>query len=361
MPNTATAEFVGPLLGRSLRYLRTDGEYAVPEETPLAGAHLTWLGLQADLPGSSVLLAATELLRRHWVCGLSDLESEDLHVQLAWIDPPAGATGAGAAASEEDRRFSGELPGAGPTPDPSWDRDVLDPLVAEFSTTRNRAEDHRTVTRLGAGIRAAVEDALEPTWAATWRTIELLRGLPEAGTVAQRWLDDRTEFTRHADRVETGDARFRARDSVRQSAYMVSRREGAQSALEASEALDDPLVMAAALGDGLAIAGTVLSVSRPIVEIELSGPCPVPAGTELFWSEQRGRCSVVVTAASTVAPFTVTLETRKGKTKYYPAAGERAVYSSFKEGSIPSPAMPAAVPWTHQGPEAPMPAPEVPE
>lgn len=313
------------------------------------------------MPGSSVLMAATEFLRRHWVCGLSDLETEDLHIQLAWLDPREGSTGAEEAAAVETRRYDGTLAAAGPTPDPNWDRDVLDPLVADFNAKRQRVEDRETVNELGAEIRAAVRAALEPTWAATWRSIELFRALPEAATVAQRWEDDRREFTRHMERVETGDARFRARDSVKQAAYMVSRREDAQSILEASEALDDPLVMAAAIADGLAIVGTVVGVQKPTVTAILDRPCPLPDGTELYWTEQRGKCSVIIVDSSDIEPFTVILETRKGKTKYYPRKGERAVYSSFKEGTFPPPRMPAQVPWTHLGPEAPMPSPEVPD
>jgi hypothetical protein len=362
VPNSATAEFVGPLFGRSLRYLSTEGEYAVPEDTVVAGAHLTWLGLQAELPGSSVMLAATELLRRHWVAGLSDLESEDLHVQLAWIDPPDGSTGSTAAAAVEDNRFAGVLPAAGPTPDPTWDRDVLDPLVTDFNEQRERSDEHGVVTRLGTDIRAAVEAALRPTWEATWRCRDLVLALPEAESVSARWASDRREFTRHIDRVEAGEARFRVRDNVKQTAFMVGQREAAQSALESNEALDDPLVLAAAIGDGLAIAGTVTRVDKPIVEIELSGPCPVPLGTELFWTAMRGgNCSVVVTATASDVPFTVELTTRKGKTKYYPVVGDRAAYAPFKDAYMPSPSMPIDVPWTHQGPEAPLPVPEVPE
>lgn len=361
VPNVATAEFVGALMGRSLRYLRTDGPFAVPAHTVLAGAHLTWIGQQAELPGSSVLLAATDLLRRHYVCGLSDIESEDLHVQLAWVDPPAGSTGAQAAAATEGNRFDLTIPAAGPTPDPGWDRDVLDPLVAEFNERRQRREDQTTVRRLGKDIRAAVEAALAPTWAATWRTIDLVRGLPEAPSVTKRWKSDRWAFTRHAERVETGDARFRVRDSVKQSAFMVSQREDAQGRLEADEALDDPLVMAAAIGDGQAIAGIVTKVDRPFVTIQLPGPCLVPPGTELYWSELRGKCSVLVGIPAGDSPTIVELETRKGKTKYYPEVGDRAVYCPFTAGSIPSPKMPTDVPWTHQGAEGPTITPEVPE
>jgi len=361
VPNAATAEFVGPLMGRSLRYLRTDGPFAVPNDTVLAGAHLTWIGQQGELPGSSVLLPATDLLRRHWVCGLSDLESEDLHVQLAWIDPPARSTGAKAAATIERQRFDGRLPAAGPTPDPSWDREVLDPLISTFNERRAGKEDHATVARLGQEIRAAVHDALEPAWTATWRTITLLRGLPEASSVAKRWRNDRWAFTRHSDRVVTGNARFRTRDSVKQAAFIVSQREDAQAQLDADEALDDPLVMAAAIGDGHAIAGKVTRVDRPFVELELSGPCLVPPGTELYWSEMRGKCSVLVGTPSGTTPTVVRLETKKGKTKYYPEVGERAVYCPFTAGSIPAPKMPEGVPWTHQGAESARVAPEVPE
>ena len=361
VPNRATAEFVGPLLGRSLRYLRTDGDYAVPADTVIAGAHLTWLGLQAELPGSSVLLAATELLRRHWVCGVSDLESEDLHVQLAWIDPPPGRSGRDAAAAIERDRFDLTLPAAGPTPDPGWDRDVLEPLIAEFNERRERREDPATVASLGEDIRSAVEEALTSTWDATWRSIELVRALPVAASVAGRWTTDRKDFTSHIDRVDSGEARFRTRDSVKQAAYMVSRREDAQARLDAAEALDDPLVMARAIGDGAAIAGHVIDVAKPWVELELPGPCPVPIGTELWWTEQPSKCSAWVSEASTTAPFTVRLETNKGKTKWFPAVGSRAVYSSFSGGSIPPPKMPGSVPWTHAGAATPLPTPEVPE
>lgn len=361
VPNNATAELVGPMFGRSLRYLATDGEYAVPLTTVEAGMHLTWIGSQREVPGSSVLLAATDLLRRHWVSGLSDLESEDLHVHLAWIDPPPGTTGRDAAAEVEAGRIAGSVPAAGPTPDPSWDRDVLDPRIAEFNRTRDGSLDPAVVTDLGEVVRDAVADALRPTWDATWRSVDLLHSLPMAPSVDARWRDDRWEFTRHADRVDTGEARFTARDSVKQAAYAVSRREAAQAALDATEALDDPLVMAAAIGDGQALSGLVIDVDRPFVVVELAAPCPVPLGTTLFWAAMPTKCSVVVEAAATDEPFTVTLRTQAGKTKYYPDLGDRVVYSPFKPSGIRGPKLPDEVPWTHAGPPSEAPGPEVPE
>lgn len=359
-PNNATLDFVGNVFGRSLRYLKTDGDFPVPEPTVRAGAHLTWLAMRVEVPGSCVLLSATDLLRRHWSSGLSDLESEDLHVQLAWVDPPAGMSGSDAADEAEELRLDGTLPAAGPASDPVWDRDTLEPLIETFNDVRGRDEDEATVARLGVDIRAAVEAALAPTWAGTWRAIDLVRTLPEAASVSDRWKDDRADFARHAHRVDTGAARFRTRDSVKQSAFMVSQRERAQSSLEASEALDDSLVMAGLLADGQALTGKVVSVNRPFVTVELDESCQVPVGTELFWTEMPSKCSVIVVAASDEAPFIVTLETHKGKTKYYPTIGKSVLYSPFNNGWVPPPSLPNTVPWTHAGAAGDAPEPEVP-
>ncbi len=312
-----------------------------------------------------MLLPATELLRQHWASGISDLETEDLHVQLAWIDPPKGKKGATAAAVVEAQRFDGTLPAAGPAPDPSWDRDVLAPLIDAFNKKRDRAEDHATVTRLGKPIRQAVAAALRPTWDATWQAIDLLRALPEAPSVAGRWATDRRGFTHHARRAENGDLRFRARDSVKQAAYLVSIREDTQAKLDVAEALDDPMVLARSIADGQAISGTVLQrdVAGQIITLKLTAPCSVPIGSELFWTVHRGKCSSIVVDATAEEPFEITLRMDKGKTldKYYPRVGEVAVYSPFAEKTWKRPPPPASVPWTHQGAEAPEPEPEVPE
>ena len=97
------------------------------------------------------------------------------------------------------------------------------------------------------------------------------------------------------------------------------------------------------------------------IELELATACPVPVGTELYWTALPDKCSVVVATASTSEPFTVRLETRKGKTKWYPEVGDRATYSPFTPSSFRSPSMPDEVPWTHQGPPTEEPGPEVPE
>lgn len=177
-PNRRTTDFVGGVLGRSLRYLRTDGEFAVPQATVDTGAALTWLSQQAALPGSSVLLAATDLLRRHWATGQSSLEDEDLHVLLAWLDPPPGLSGAEAALDAERHRMVGELPALGPASDPDWDERRLDAAIGEFNENRAGAQDEATVQQMQGPVVDLVNEALLPGWQATWRAIELLRALP---------------------------------------------------------------------------------------------------------------------------------------------------------------------------------------
>src|SRR5690606_21727798 len=95
------------------------------------GAHLTFFGTRRDIPGSSLVLAATDLLTTHWVTGQTPAEDANLATVLAWIDPRDGRTGAEAAEEAETR------PPAGPVSDPRWDRAVLRPLVGAYGRARD--------------------------------------------------------------------------------------------------------------------------------------------------------------------------------------------------------------------------------
>lgn len=93
VPSRAGIEFVR-LLGRSMRFRRTveddpDTPYPAPARVPLLGRWLTHYGERARVPGSSLLLACTDLLNRHWASGQSSLEDQHLGALLAWVDPPA--------------------------------------------------------------------------------------------------------------------------------------------------------------------------------------------------------------------------------------------------------------------------------
>lgn len=108
VPSRAGLDFVR-LLGRSMRFRRTaeddpETPYPAPARVPLLGRWLTHYAERARVPGSSLLLAATDLLNRHWATGQSSLEDQHLGALLAWVDPPAlrvrrggGAPGRGGA------------------------------------------------------------------------------------------------------------------------------------------------------------------------------------------------------------------------------------------------------------------------
>ena len=94
MPSRAGIDFVR-LLGRSMRFRRTaeqdpETPHPAPPHVPLLGRWLTHYGERARVPGSSLLLALTDVLSRHWATGQSSLEDQHLGALLAWIDSARG-------------------------------------------------------------------------------------------------------------------------------------------------------------------------------------------------------------------------------------------------------------------------------
>jgi hypothetical protein len=383
VPNRATADFVGAVLGRSLRYLRSTDNYPVPAQTILLGTHMTWFEQQAQVPGSSVLLAATDLLRRHWATGQSALEDEDLHVLLDWINPPRGATGADTASATESRRVSGELPAVGPTPDPGWDSQVLEPLIEQFNQTRNRDESPEAVEAHGQPIVDAVTEALTPGWRATWAAHRLLGGLRGGQTVADRWEGDRKAWSYHVHRVDEDRAFFSTNDSAKLAASTLADFERAQDALDRGEAIDDPLVAAGMVAGGEAILGIVTGLDldrkkpgsarsyRPQLQLRLDDPCILPVGRTLAWldhtqptAKERVKAHVEIVD---VNGLEVTVEAfrnfGRGKPgpETFPAVGESILLAPVINSSFPPPRAPQEVPWTHIGAETPRYASEVAE
>ncbi|MFF3844678.1 hypothetical protein [Streptomyces sp. NPDC002328] len=292
VPSRAGVEFVR-LLGRSMRFRRTaeqdpETPYPAPPRVPLLGRWLTHYGERARVPGSSLLLALTEVLGRHWATGQSSLEDQHLGALLAWIDPPGDTTGAEAALRAElGRDGQGQLlcPPAGPATDPAFDNKLLAPAVERYDRARTAlasAEDGLEADdRLGAltaaerEIRDLVESRTRPTWDAVWRGLDLLRTLPEGAHVEERWTRDRWSFTGHRDRVVAGEPPQPRRDDAVTAANKLATREREQARLEAQEALDDPLVMAGRRLAGEAFAGEVVDVVMAYSEGKRPSPRPL--------------------------------------------------------------------------------------
>ncbi|MEC4015211.1 hypothetical protein QMK28_02475 [Streptomyces sp. H27-D2] len=303
VPSAAGVEFVR-LLGRSMRFRRTaeqdpDTPYPAPPHVPLLGRWLTHFGERSRVPGSSLLLSATELLGRHWATGQSNLEDQHLGALLAWIDPPQGVSAAEAALRAElARDRDGQLlhPPAGPATDPAFDNKLLAPAMARYDAARatraaagaDTGADSGTASRAAAGtasavtlrdaeaeLRELVASQLLPTWDALWQGVDLLRALPPGAHTDDRWKRDRWSYTGHRDRVRAGEPPQPKRDDAVTAAQKLASRETAQAQLDAQEALDDPLVMAARRLAGEAFAGEVVEVEMAYSEAKAPRPRPL--------------------------------------------------------------------------------------
>lgn len=292
VPSRAGIEFVR-LLGRSMRFRRTaeddpETPYPAPVRVPLLGRWLTHYGERARVPGSSLLLAATDLLNRHWATGQSSLEDQHLGALLAWIDPPGDTSGAEAAlAAELARGKDGQLlcPPAGPATDPAFDNRLLAPSIERYDRARTAfaaAEDGLTaderlgeLSRAEREIRSLLARVMLPTWDRVWQGLDLLRELPEGSRAEDRWTRDRWSFTAHRDRVSSGEPPQPRRDDAVTAAQKLASRETAQAQLEAQEALDDPLVLAGRRLAGEAFLADVTEVEMAYTESKRPSPRPL--------------------------------------------------------------------------------------
>ncbi|MFI1797120.1 hypothetical protein ACH427_07135 [Streptomyces sp. NPDC020379] len=395
VPSTAAVEYVR-LLGRSMRFRRTaeqdpEAAYPAPPRVPLLGRWLTHFGERARVPGSSLLLPMTQLLSRHWATGQSNLEDQHLGALLAWIAPPPGSTGAAAALRAELARDADGLllhPPAGPATDPAFDNKRLAPATARFDRARAEAAEAaagpagaamaRARQRAAAAalesaereIRALLESQLRPTWDAVWQGVDLLRGLPAGERVADRWKRDRWSYTAHRDRVRAGEPPQPRRDDAVTAARKLAARETALAQLDAQEALDDPLVMAARRLSGEAFAGEVIEVvmeystakvprPRPLVTVRTDDTPLLAEGAKVH--RAHGATSQTAEFVGPVpgepGVLTVRLTGGMGRGKVpdagsVPEKGDRVCWTLFEHAPRGGPELPGPerTPWTHGGP-----------
>ncbi|MDJ0379679.1 hypothetical protein [Streptomyces sp. G-G2] len=382
VPSRAGVEYVR-LLGRSMRFRRTAEEdpeapYPAPPRVPLLGRWFTHLGERSRVPGSSMLLSATELLARHWASGQSSLEDQHLGALLAWIDPPDGTSGARAALRAElERDRDGQLlvPPAGPATDPAFDNRLLAPAMARFDAAR-AAEPRvaEAVERTERAVRDLVEAQLRPTWDAVWRSLDLLRTLPEGAYAEQRWTRDRWSYTGHRDRVRAGEPPQPRRDDAVTAAQKLATRETEQVRVDAQEALDDPLVMAGRRLAGEAFTGEVTEVVMEWTESKRPSPRPlVTVATEdrPQLPEDGGRAKVyrALDGRPQSAEFVgyagprgdgllvLRLLDKMGRGREpdagsVPGKGDRVCWTLFEHDARGGPKLPDPehTPWTHGGP-----------
>ncbi|MBY8879226.1 hypothetical protein [Actinacidiphila acidipaludis] len=400
VPNAATVDYLR-LVGRSTRFLRTaedpDAPYPVPAPLPLLGRWLTHYAERARTPGSSLLVAMTDLLSRHWTTGQSALEDQHLGSLLGWIDPPPGLDGAAAAARAETGRTPDGLlvsPPAGPATDPRFDNRVLAPALTRYDAARAAGSG---VAAAEAAVRRLVASQLRPVWDDVWHGLDLLRALPEGAHVEERWKRDRWSFTGHRDRVVAGEPPQPRRDDAIAAAQKLAGRETAQARLAAQEALDDPLALAARRLAGEAFTGVVRDVEmafsdgrrpmpRPLVTLDTGDLPQAEPGARVYRAVPEARSAqpadLVSVEAAPGAPgvpdaadaavngcrITVRLTGGMGNGKApregsVPAPGDRVTFTLFEHDPRGGPALPdqEATPWTHGGPPGALAVPDAPD
>jgi hypothetical protein len=368
VPNQPTASFIR-LLGRSTRFRRTEGEYAVPASVPVLGRWLTYFSERAEVSPAAQLLALTTVLGDHWATGQSATEDANLGALLAWIDPPDGVTGRDAARAAED---PARCPPAGPVTDPGFDNDVLAPRLAAARSAAT-VEDPALLRLAQADLEAALRSQLEPTWRLVWRGIDLLRALPAAAHVEQRWQSDRWSFTNQVAWIRGGGAPQARRDSAVAAAKRLARLEREQQKLDVERAYDDPLVMAEFRMTGEAFAGDVVVVDP--ARLDQTGKRPVlrPWITVATADEVLAEVGAVLKSplrpkqdatVKDIAPgdngmVEVVLELKGGMGRSLtpppgsvPAVGDNVTYTSLRDDFQHPPKFPEPqdTPWTHGGP-----------
>ncbi|MEU4358419.1 hypothetical protein [Streptomyces virginiae] len=382
VPSRAGIEYVR-LLGRSMRFRRTaeedpDNPYPAPSRVPLLGRWFTHLGERARVPGSSMLLSATDLLSRHWATGQSNLEDQHLGALLAWIAPSGGGSGAEAALRAElGRDEHGQLlcPPAGPATDPAFDNKLLAPAIARYDAARaalaaGPGDDDREVRTAERVVRRLVVDQMSSTWWATWEAIDLVRALPGGERAEERWTRDRWSYTGHRDRVRAGEPPQPRRDDAVTAAQKLATRETEQVRLDAQEALDDPLVMAGRRLAGEAFAGEVTEVVMEWTESKRPSPRPLVtvstedrpqladgSGAKVYRSLDGRPQSAQFVRFEEEGQVVLRLLDKMGRGREpepgsVPEKGDRVCWTLFEHDARGGPKLPdpERTPWTHGGP-----------
>ena len=358
LPNRGTLGLLARL-GRRLAYLPTDGDHPADPALVRFGRHLRFLADRSRFPGQQLVLVLTELLRSHWVCELSDVETQSLAALDAAIDPPPGA-------SAHDAAAAAELLSIGPVPGGDED-ERLDPLVQEFNAQRLR----RTEETIVAPLRQPIVDhytklVFTGVWPLLWRCLERERELREAPSVGGRWQQDLDALERHRSWIrQTGGIR-RIRQTSAQAAWTLRRWEEAQRLLAGEEALDDRLRMLPFVMSNEALVGRVVQVDlehrerpkrnlvrRPRVTLALADRCLMPLGKHLFWTATPDKAAYRLIAAAQApgeAGWHAILQHESGSEMPRPLAGEEAVFSIHHTRADPPLMLPPAAPWTHVRP-----------
>ena len=232
---------VADLLGR--RYRRNP---AASAELQRMGVELRALSEEYAITGQQAVVVATALLREHVVTGQAPVKDGHLGALLAWLDPPAGASGEQVAALADRRAL---VPASGVLEDREDDR----------------AEDMRRRAKAAGGIgpeRRRLDALLESAARREWRLLQQARaawldlGLPVAASTAGLVTSSRDRI---AYELQIG-APTRSRGAA--LANLLDTQEEAQAAAEDLQVRADSLVRERARLSGHVIGAVVIGVTQ---------------------------------------------------------------------------------------------------
>ena len=353
VPNRSTRSYLGSRLGRSLRYLGFDGTHEVPEATKWAGSHLSWLAEHANLPGQATFLAMTETLGDHFVTGQSALEDESLAALLAWIDGVSGDLLPELERIELEEAY-------GPVPNPRWEA-RLEPFVKAWGDGLRGGDEQKQATA-ASRVTESVRDALSEAYAATHRSITILRAVDPAASVAARWANDVYEWGAHVRRAKTGIPMFARRHDALRAAASLQRWSAAADELETARAFDDPMVMARLDAEGRCVTGAINSVDAqnkevkpgnqratrvPLVELTLTGATRLLAGEVVRWVGEKKIKGIVRFVDDMTAVVAITDQVKAFDTRAWPV-GVEVMFVGLDPWEGPNPWGPEEIPWTHR-------------
>ncbi|MBA3489476.1 MAG: hypothetical protein H0T78_08015 [Longispora sp.] len=325
VPNRACANFLR-LLGRSTRF----------QEGDRVGRWLTYFTDRSDYPGSSALLTATGALTLHWATGQSALEDADLASLLGWV------TG--------ERSSHVPAQPAAPWTTPEFDNHTLGPLIDAYEREEPGVSD---------ALARALSTQLDVIWGHTWQALDLLRQLPEARSVPERWLWDVAAYTALVGQLDGPPQPIR--DDPLAAAARLDHWERGAARYAAQRAFDDPLVMAAHRLTGEAFRCVVTATEpdrkegrklRPRVTVVATEPVLCDTGDTLTSPTRRGQPAVVTAIDDRTVVLTLTGGMGRGMIPAagsVPEVGEDLVYASLSEAFQRSGPLPEHVPWTHGG------------
>lgn len=362
-------------LGRALRFTEPLEGADPARSLSRLGQWLTFFTEHAELPGSALLLALTDVLTTHWVTGQSPLEDEHLAALLAWINPPPGTTGLHAALEAEDPQLHRP---AGPATDPSFDSIELAPLLQAFDTAAEEGNTAAT-TRHIHRLRDLLDTYLRPTWDDAWHALALLRGLPQTTDAHRRWNADRDRFTAFSTYLAEDGRPQPIKDNAVFAARRLARLEQAAGAFEALRALEDPFVMAERRTTGEALAGTVVDTDthhtvtgpsgrpllRPRFTLHTTDPVRLDI-SHLLAGPHNPRVHLAIRAITPrddgtdliLEVTTLTGTVAKPNRNSVPTAGDY-LFLTLAPEYFRQPPFPSRedTPWTHGGPQHDHPAP----